>query len=145
MLVHDRTMVLSYAITALLSLIPVVMALFAFSRRRELSSQRNIVLTSMLLSFAASVVLFVNAQDWGRWIYAHIVCLMFLLLMVQAQSDAIAPEDSDRPTKSATKTWLASAAIFLYAVSWNLPAVGVTGLSGYFNIARRAAEHLHHG
>ena len=93
-------------------------------------------------SIVFSLLLFVFAVDWGRWIYIHFFSMMLLLLFISTrfdQSDARSTWDWPHGTRGV----VASVLIAVYLVFWHLPPTGYEQRGwGYIGMARR---HLQRG
>ncbi len=146
---------LRYGVAGLLALAPVAW-LFARLARQ---SRRDLVLLLAVTATAAlgSVVLFVYARDWGRWIAIHATCLLLLFLFLatrdarrETASRAFAGPEPHRsaPHRSRGRRAASAIALVVYATCWNLPATGnyhakwgYAGLIHYLRGYRTAPHH----
>lgn len=110
-----------YPVFGLLALIPVfgeAVYLYRGNRKHELM----VIASCAAASGLASLVLFLYAIDWGRWIYIHIVSLTLLLLFVDGATPSLATGQSSRaPARS--RRIAAAASLVLYASCWALPNI----------------------
>lgn len=138
-----------YPVVTLLALIPFGMAFASLWRYSTLRRDLLIVVSIASVSIAASVPLFIYAEDWGRWIYIHLFCvfLLFLFIDYRRQSN---PATSGSPPRLPAKRSLRIAAVVLvaiYATCWDLPHVTLyQARFGYFGLAHYVYEYpsLHH-
>lgn len=117
---HYYTM---YPPRIVLGLLPVIG--WIYLRRRK----RNTIIIAGFgaLSCALSVVLFMYAVDWGRWIQIHLFCL-FLLIMASEQKET-EPDVHWNPV-------LAVSAV-AYALCWSIPGFATTPMYGYLSMLGR--------
>ena len=110
---------LSFIPIAALALIPIVFALRHFwgARRGDVLS----IAVCALSSWIASIGLFLYAVDWNRWIYIHVMCSMFLLLMLNrnAQREGTL-ETSWRLPQPVLQRTLAVLFLAFYFFGWQL-------------------------
>ena len=128
-----------YPLATALALLPLVIGSIALVRRgweREI----RIVWGTAVLSFVASLPLFIYAEDWGRWIYIHVLSLTLLLLALAREpvQENTGPTPRQSETGPRRRTWYALAA---YATLWSLPHVpsrmlpfGYLGLLHYLGL-----------
>ena len=104
-----------YAPLVLLCLAPLLAGsrrLLAAGRGREL----RVIWLAAGVSGAGSLMLFLYAEDWGRWIYIHTVCLSLLLLRLDAETAPVR-----LPGRPRARHLPRLAALALYAGCWTLP------------------------
>ena len=127
--------------------LPLALGVWTLFRYPGMRRDLIVVLSTALLSTFASTPLFLYAQDWGRWIYVQIFSIFLLLLLVdwRRQSnpqtrEALAPQGTPK-----RRRWKAIA-VFVYAISWNIPHYGNFPKKGYFNVpAHLLKAHLTKG
>jgi hypothetical protein len=128
-------------IPILLALIPALGESFLLARTRR-SRAVWIIWSGAALSLLFSMVLFIYAIDWGRWIWIHFVSITVCLLYADSQR-ATNPELLHEPGISAgpAQKVIAGMLLFLYATVWSLPNdAKTTALFGYAGRAY-AATH----
>ncbi len=137
----------SYCWPLLLALAPAVAGSFALSRCR-LRRELQILWGTAALSFLGSLVLFVYAIDWGRWIYIHIVSIAVLLLFLDGRARELPSKCADEPAWPRTPQCRFAAALLLaaYAGLWTLPHAveEQPPRFGYISLAPQLQSHLHH-
>jgi hypothetical protein len=133
-----------YPIVALLAIIPYGMAFVALWRHRTLRRDLLVLASIALVSIAASLPLFIYAEDWGRWIYIHLFCVFLLLLFIDYRRQSN-PATSGPPARPSANRFLRVGAVALmlaYATCWDLPHVTLyRGRFGYFGLAHYAYEY----
>lgn len=131
---------LIYIPAALLALAPLIagsVMLARSGRRRDVL----IIWCTVAICFLGSLILFVYATDWGRWIYIHVLSIAILLLYL---------DDRNRvPTAfiSAPRVprWPAGLLLFIYATLWTLPHVPMmTPRFGYVGLVRYSMAYCHY-
>ncbi len=138
-----------YPLPIVLTLLPIA-ALFLRRlqhgrRQAKAQGETRLLLALTLLSFVASVPLFVIARDWGRWLEIHATCLLVLFLLLE-RPDASIQERYNASTDTAglTLTNGQLLALALYATCWTMPAVGIfPGRFGYLDLARYLKSYRH--
>jgi len=94
------------------------------------------------LSFAGSLILFVYATDWGRWIYIHVVSIAVLLLYLDGLRRAGRSPESPATGR---RRVLVCALLFFYATLWTLPHVPMqTPRFGYVGLVQYAFAYRQH-
>lgn len=143
---HDFPYLRIYLTTGLLALTPLVagsVALARAGRRREVRA----IWAMVALSFAGSLILFLYATDWGRWIYIHIVSIAVLLLFIDGlpESGDGVPSRKLQPPATGRRKTLAIAALGMYATLWTLPHVlSQTPRFGYIDLVRYVLTYSQH-
>ncbi len=138
-----------YAALLPLALLPLLAGSVALARAGFRREVRALWLAGALAS-AGSVVLFVYAIDWGRWIYIHVFSLGMLLLLLDARR---LRENRYVPRQVAPRRFPASmrvrrigmaALVATYATTWSLPHFHTSPFrAGYMGFARFALFHSH--
>ncbi len=131
-----------YGIVALLTVLPLLVGALRLVRahRREVW-----VLAGMAAaSGAGTLVLFIYAIDWGRWIYIHAFCIGLLLLFLDGR------EYEERMTERLHgrivlhRQLAAGALLAVYATVWTLPEFYTNDYRyGYVGLARFVLFHKH--
>ncbi len=140
---HHYWKLITLPIPVLLALIPAIGESVVLSRTNR-SRAVWIIWTAAVVSFLSTIVLFVFAVDWGRWIYIHIVSITLCLLF----SDGQRAETSTAISKftfsgSLTGMRTAGVLLFLYATVWCLPNdYKTTALFGYAGRAYAAGQSI---
>jgi hypothetical protein len=111
-----------YSLTGLFSLAPVFIGSLRLARA-GFARQTKILWVTAAISFACSLVLFVFAVDWGRWIYIHVLSIAMLLLFLDNQREEGLTAYSRRSTPGHDNIRLIGARLGLaaYATLWTLP------------------------
>lgn len=134
---------------ALAALMPALIESIALARS---GARRDVLIlwACTAVSFCGSIVLFLYAQDWGRWIYIHVISITILLFLIdgrivrpdtEAGSDTMKP-DTMKPQIIRHRTRIA-ALLFLYAVAWALPNNLVeTPRMGYLGRVLELVQHV---
>lgn len=133
-----------YTIDALLAVIPYGMAFASLWRHSALRRGLLVVVSIAAVSIAASIPLFVYAEDWGRWIYIHLFCVFLLLLLIDYRRQGDAATCGPPPRLPANRTLKVAlvALVVIYATCWDLPHVTLyQARFGYFGVARYAYEY----
>ena len=130
---------LLYPALGVLALLPLVLGSVKLAAQ-GFRQQLTLLWTCAGISFAGSLVLFLFAIDWGRWIYLHALSMTILLLLLRSRSPAPAPDPFPRHRPLA---WLALA---LYATTWSLPHYQVNAPYhfGYFGLLHHVFFEHHH-
>jgi hypothetical protein len=133
-----------YSGLTLLAIIPFAMTSKRLWRYRAARYELIVLGIATALSCIASVVLFLYATDWGRWIYIHLLSVFLLLLYIRYRH---AGRETDGGQVNVAAKWRlgwASAALFLYATSWSMPHWGNRPLLGYYSpVIRLVESHIH--
>ena len=143
-----------YPLPILLTFLPV--GLLLRQRFRAGEPATGLLLLTTALSLLLSLLLFVIARDWGRWVEIHATCLLLLMLVLERPKFVAVPHDVlDDPvtaglqlSSGAKPRRLQLLGLALYATCWTLPAVGIfPGRFGYVDLARylhsyRSRPHL---
>ncbi len=135
-LVHDRDALLLYSIATILCFLPILLGLFDVGRRGCQPWKLSAFASATLLSMAASSILFINALDWGRWIYTHVLCVSLLLFWLHADLP-LRRDAAGLQHHEGLNTWVMRSALFLYATCWNLPFFPAKHFMGYAGVASR--------
>ncbi|NYF88848.1 hypothetical protein RBB79_04865 [Tunturiibacter empetritectus] len=125
--------------------VPIIMAFAFLWRYAKVRYSLIVLLIATGASCAASLVLFLYAVDWGRWIYIHIFSVFFLLLFIDYRRQEREPLGSEVPLPSKWRSRCVGFALFLYATSWSMPNVPdkIEGY-GYLGFPIRILNaHLH--
>ncbi|MGI4827532.1 MAG: hypothetical protein ACRYFU_04970 [Janthinobacterium lividum] len=134
--VREDSYFLVYPLATALAVLPLVLGSLALAARgwkREI----RLLWTVAAISFGSSIVLFVYAEDWGRWIYIHVLSLAILLLFLKGRrpQELRFAEKPLLPKQKRLLRWSLAA----YATLWSLPHVpsrtlpfGYLGLAHYF-------------
>ena len=127
-----------YALLSLLALLPIVIGVVDLWRQSKCRKPVIVVMTAFCLSVPASLILFIYAEDWGRWIYIHIFSLSLLLFFLESQRTVRQSSDATYAHKI---TSLRLVLLALYATTWNLPHVPTYKFhSGYIGLFRHFEE-----
>jgi hypothetical protein len=115
-----------YAVTGGLALIPIPFGVIALRKYPGAKRDLSILAFAAFASIAASSALFIYADDWGRWIYCHLVSIFLLLLFVDikrhVKAAVNAPETGSR--RPPFRRVVVIVMLLLYATCWDLPAYG---------------------
>ena len=128
-----------YPALALFALLPVLAGLRKLAQAGE---RRNLWLLGVwaTISLGGSSVLFLYAEDWGRWIYIHVLSLGLLLLFLDGKNAHAAQE----PARG-NLGWITRAALVVYATCWSLPCAGkaqeYTQDAGYAGLVHHILLH----
>lgn len=139
--VRDDLYFVVYPLATALAMLPLVSGSIALWRRgwrREI----RLVWGAAAFSFLASLPLFVYAEDWGRWIYIHVLSLMLLLLALASRPAEQHAGSKERALGVGRQrpAWWALAA---YAALWSLPHVPSRTLPfGYIGLLHYLGLHL---
>jgi hypothetical protein len=87
------------------------------SMRREM----RILWVGFAVTFLCTLVLFLNAIDWGRWIYIHIASMSMLLFFADARHQASLTVEERTERQAPLKKLIPAAALFAYATLWIMP------------------------
>jgi hypothetical protein len=131
-----------YLTLTVLALLPLLVGTVALTRsgsRRDL----RVVWGTAAVSFLASLLLFVYAVDWGRWIYIHVFSLTILLLCVDGRSrQQVAGALPVEGAKVSRLSLTAGLLLAVYATLWTLPHVPMrTPRFGYIGLADYALHY----
>jgi hypothetical protein len=133
-----------YLIVTVLAIVPFGMAFVSLWRHSTLRRDLLVVASMAAVSIAASVPLFVYAEDWGRWIYIHLFCVFLLLLFIDYRrqgNPATSGPPPRLPANRALKVALVTLVV-IYATCWDLPHITLyPARLGYFGLARYAYEY----
>lgn len=125
-----------YALLALLSLAPYVVALLTLYRRDGLRFEVKVIAWTAAVCALASAPLFYLSIDWGRWIQMQIICLLVLILFAAQRAKGFQPGTQMRPAGEG-RWWRVPllVALFLYSTCWTLPVLGMQQVRfGYFDL-----------
>lgn len=140
-LLKDNAFLWAFGATAALAAIPIFLGLWDTFQRPVARSTRWVIPAAFLISAFASLVLFMEAQDWSRWLYIHTMCLLtvlfFAVLQRRTTEHATATQD-DRPR---VPRLVQVSALVLYATLWHLPGLHEHSPYGYISVFKRAAQH----
>jgi hypothetical protein len=129
---------------ALAALIPAIIESIALVRA---GGGRDVLTlwSCVSVSFCGSIILFLYAQDWGRWIYIHVTSITVLLLVMDGRIVGRGSEAGLVTVKAQLIRHRAPIAAFLfaYAVTWALP-VNLYGISPRMGYLSRFPELVHH-
>lgn len=140
---HKYHYLTAYSVLAILSLAPILAGSWELRRTRV----RGALLICWLmaaLSFIGSILLFVVAQDWGRWIHMHVMCLGALMLVLGASAE---------PAEGGRQGWAVSPVgrfatvllLIVYAIGWKLnPVYGWSWHFAYGDVASQVREMVVH-
>lgn len=139
-----------YSICGLLALLPVALGFFVLWRSPTSRFDLKVLGAAVGAAGAASLVLFLYATDWGRWIYIHIFSMFLILLFIDRRRRTSRPvsEVVRLPRVSTRRALLGAGFLVVYAVCWDLPHIGIySGRFGYFGLAHYVAQYrtLHTG
>lgn len=127
-----------YALLSLLSLLPIAIGAVDLWRNSKCREEILVVMAAFCLSLPASLILFVYADDWGRWIYIHIFSISLLLFFLECQRTDYLGLNATSVHKL---TSLRLVLLALYAITWNLPHIPTyTFHSGYLGLYRHFEE-----
>jgi len=130
-----------YPLVTLLAVAPFAMAWVALWRYVSLRRSLLVLAVAALASATASVVLFVYAEDWGRWIYIHLFCIFLLLLFIDYRRQVVPDIPPALPPGRALRLAVILA-VAVYATCWDLPHVPIyPARFGYFGLARYIYEY----
>jgi hypothetical protein len=116
---YDYVKVFSFF--AALSLLPAVVESVILARARWIR-EIGVIGISVAVSFVGTLVLFLYAIDWGRWIYIHVISVTLLLFYLDAKSVESGRTEMGRVLPETQWQRLAGAAfLFAYATFWILP------------------------
>jgi hypothetical protein len=126
-----------YGLLVIPALAPMIWVLADFYRKYGLAHEVRIVAACTALAIAASALLFYTAQDWGRWIHMHAVCLMLLILLLSWRASPL-PASAGLPCDVSPKARPGAVlALAVWALCWNLPAVPIyPSRTGYFGLVQ---------
>ena len=127
-----------YAVLAVLSLAPYIVALIVLYRRDGLHFEVKVISAIAVLSAIASIPLFWFSIDWGRWIHMQILCLLLIILMAAQHAPGFQPDPNAMPFGTG-RPWRMPLliAIFVYCTCWTLPVLGMSELRfGYIPLPR---------
>ena len=147
-LFQDKRLVVVFLITGFLALLPTLAGLLDFWKKPVSRNTKAVLPATFILSAALSIVLFVQAQDWSRWIYIHIMCLMLMLFFAvdQRANDLRVSEKAVIVKRSRKWVFVATLAVIVYATTWRLPEWILLGARdyrpfGYSNLLQRVDRH----
>jgi len=140
---HSYAVYRLYAILTALAVLPIIAG--SVDLRKDTGSRRGVcsVMAALGISFPGSLILFVYADDWGRWIYIHLFSLSLLLFFLESRRRAYSNERRREPRlpNDPKATLLVWALLGIYATAWNLPHVPTYKFhSGYFGLYRHFKE-----
>ena len=140
-LMGDVTFLWAFGLTTILALLPAACGIIDLWRRPVSRKARLIIPAATLASAVASLVLFAQAQDWSRWLYIHMICLLILLFFaaIQRQVEEAATSSTQSACRWHDVVW--TCALLLYATAWNLPGLRQHDPFGYVNVIQRLATH----
>ncbi len=131
--VRDYHYLLIYPVLAALAVLPLVFGSLALARAElweavqpglavETNRKLRLLWGSAALSILGSLVLFLFAVDWGRWIYLHVFSIGILLMFLDGQrrerSDGVAEKGVGA---SPGRKLAAGLLLAVYATTWSLP------------------------
>jgi hypothetical protein len=125
-----------YAVLAVLSLAPYVVALTTLYRRDGLRFEVKVIAWTTALCALASAPLFYLSIDWGRWIQMQVVCLLVLILFAAQRAKGFQPNTQIQPVGEG-RWWRGPllVGLFLYSTCWTLPVLGMQSVRfGYFDL-----------
>ena len=132
-----------YPCRFVLVFIPAILGSVALYRRGFRRNVKILWLTAAA-SFVASLLLFVFAMDWGRWIYIHAISISLLLLFMDGRDDG---STVVTPVSRSVRPWRRRAAVFalaVYATFWTLPGYNLkTPRFGYVGLVRQEITILY--
>ena len=110
-----------YPVLAALAFLPLIAESVVLARSGY-RTQIRVLWSTAALSIAGSIVLFVYAIDWGRWIYIHVISIALMLLFLDSRKYTEAA-DRNPPVMVAPRRLRWAGAVFLaaYATLWSLP------------------------
>ncbi len=150
LLLHDKHILWAFAITTSLALLPIFSGLVDLWRRPVSRNTRWVLPTAFALSSVASMVLFVEAQDWSRWIYIHMICLLLTLFFAAAQRNEELAAAPHQASSTRLRTGAMALVLFAYATTWHLPEWILPGAReyrpfGYSSLLSRISRHAPEG
>lgn len=126
-----------YGLLVVPALAPMIWVLADFYRKHGLEHEVRIVAACSTVAMAASAFLFYTAQDWGRWIHMHAVCLMLLILLLSWRAAPLPRSAGLLGGVGAKARPAAVLALAVWALCWNLPAVPIyPSRTGYFGLVQ---------
>jgi len=145
-LLHDTRMMIVFGTTTVLALIPVIAGLVDLWRKPVSRQTRSVVPLAFALSAIASSVLFLEAQDWTRWIYIHLVSLLLVLFFAVEQRQSTDVAVVRRSPLSVLKRTAIVLLLIVYATAWHLPEWILPGAReykpfGYGSLLLRLQRH----
>ena len=118
---HAHHYLVFYPVLAALAVLPLAAGTRALARdgfAREL----RVVWASAAVSLAGTLVLFLYAMDWGRWIYLHVFSIGILLLFLDRKPRKLPAYSSDPIAATPGRSRLGYALLLAaYATTWSLP------------------------
>ncbi len=141
LMLHDTRTMIAFGITTTLALLPVVAGLADLWHRPVSRETRLVLPLACALSATASLVLFLEAQDWTRWIYIHLVCLLLVLLSAVEHRRATGVPILRHAKQAGRSRALVIVLLFGYATAWHLPALREYKPFGYGSLLLRLERH----
>jgi len=123
-------------ILTLLALIPAIQV-SRLLRRAHMGQDVGVVWISAGISFLASLMLFVYAVDWGRWLYIHIISITLLLLYADGKT-SLSSVSKETYLVRYRLSRVTVCVLVLYMTTWSLPN-GADG-KGVFGYAERFVD-----
>ena len=133
-----------YPLATALALLPLLLGSKALARSGFQREVRAVWITAAV-AFLCSLVLFAYAEDWGRWIYIHILSLSLLLLYLDGQrrSRVVQEQQLAPALLPARRQTIAAWSLAAYATLWSLPHVPSQTLPfGYLGLGLYVLRHL---
>ncbi len=108
--------------------------------RSGFAREIRILWTAAAISGAGSLILFLYAVDWGRWLYIHLLSIMILLLVVDARhrrDRQVSSPGAERAIGTPARKVLVALALIAYSTLWTFPHVPMhTSRAGYIGLSR---------
>ncbi|HEY4010452.1 MAG TPA: hypothetical protein VGM11_09905 [Acidobacteriaceae bacterium] len=113
-----------YAVLAILSFAPHIIALVRMYRRDHLHFEVKVIASAAVLCALTSAPLFYLTIDWGRWIHMQAVCLLVVILAAAHRAGSFQPSSGTARSVRIPRRALLVILAFLYCTCWTLPIYG---------------------
>jgi hypothetical protein len=122
-----------FPIFAAIAILPAV-AESARMLRSRMKREVAVLWTTVVISFLGTVILFVYAYDWNRWIYIHIASITVLLLFMDGKIQRKSGDEAPPNRQMTVKRQAAWAVIYvLYAILCFTPNAIQAASLGFLN------------
>ena len=141
---HAHHYLLLYPVLAVLAVLPLVAGTLALARS-GFARELRVVWASAAVSLGGTLILFLYAIDWGRWIYLHVFSIAILLLFVDGKARKAGYSSDPVPAGHGRRGLGYAVLLAAYATTWSLPHYQMDDRYrfGYFGLAHHVLFDRH--
>ena len=142
---HAHHYLVLYPILALLAVLPLLAGTLALARS-GFARELRVIWAAAAVSLGGTLILFLYAIDWGRWIYLHVFSIGILLLVLDGKAKKL-PAYAAAPAAPNPGRYGLGYAVLLaaYATTWSLPHYQMEDRYrfGYFGLVQHVLFDRH--